>query len=221
MDLVQVRFLDNIVTPWRKLNALLSDHPLAAKPDSNGVIASAQALAVTLNHFRENNPETGGDAFPISDDLRNFANSVKHKKGAETAVRCYLTPSYECAGGKFRFIKNRIVCKYEKATGANKGREFLASDQIWATIQRYAQAIGVDVSQFAPTESRYDFLRVAVAFYVPELSAYTDATQITMLKKGISGYEPVAPELVKFMVLSADHIGEDLSNLDIPSGNPK
>lgn len=214
LDEVQIKFFDSIVTPWRKLNSLLSEHPLAVNPDSNVAEVNARSLVVTLTHFRENNPETGGFSFSISDDLRNLANSTKHKKGSETAVSCSMAPTYECKNETFRFIRNEIICKYEEAQAANKDREFSASTEIWTAVQGYAQILNVDVSRFAPNESSYDFLPVAIAFSRPEYSAYTTSTRIVMLRKGAAGYERFDPADVKFVVLGEEAIGSDLTRTD-------
>ena len=193
---------------------MLSEHPLAVKPDSNVPIASAQSLAIALNHFRETNPETGGLSFPISDDLRNFANSAKHDKGAETIVSSRISPTYEYADGRFRFMENRITCSYSNAKGANKDREFSGAAEIWEALKEYAQVLSVDVSLFAPNESNYDFLPVAVAFWRPEYSAFTRSSGLTFLKRNAAGYEPFAPSNVSFVVLGEEALGSDLAKMD-------
>jgi hypothetical protein len=214
MQEVQIKFFDNIVTPWRKLNSMLSEHPLAVNPDSNVLVANAQSLAITLNHFREKNPETGGDSFLISNDLRNFANSSKHKKGSETSVCWWISPTYECADGKFRFMENRITCRYSSALNANKDREFSASTEIWEALKKYAQVLSIDVSPFAPNESSYGFLPVAVAFSRPEYSALTKSSRITLLKKNTIGYELFNPSTVSFVVLGEEALGSNLAEMD-------
>lgn len=65
MKEVQIDFFDSIVTPWRKLNSALSEHPLALNPTTNVVVANAKTLAIALNHFREVHTES--DKCIISD----------------------------------------------------------------------------------------------------------------------------------------------------------
>jgi hypothetical protein len=210
----QIKFFDSVVTPWRELNGLLSEHPLAANPDSNVLSSKAQSLVITLNHFREKLQKSAAYKVRITDDLRNLANSVKHSKGSETDVFCILSPTYECSGDGFRFIKNEIVCNYERANGGNAGREFLASAEIWAAVQSYAQVLGVDIIQFAPSESGYSFLPVAVAFSIPRYAAYTKSVQILFFRRIADGYEKFDPENVKFAVLGEEALGSDLSSMD-------
>lgn len=214
LDVVQIKFLDSIVTPWRKLNSLLSEHPLCLNPDSNVLIANTQSLVVALNHFREKNQYTDVSSILINDDIRNLANSYKHMKGAETAVSCRFTPMYECADEKFRFIKNDIVCKYESAQGLNKDRVFSAPDKIWNSIQDYARKLKIDISQYAPQESNYSFLPVAISFSRPEYGAYTISNEIKMLRKSADIYEPYACPNVKFVVLGEEALGSDLSKMN-------
>jgi hypothetical protein len=211
---VEVEFFDSIVTPWRKLNSMLSEHPLALKPTINSVVASAKTLVITLNHFKEQYSDVFSSSFQISGDLRNLANSSKHDKGAETRVLCSIAPNYEHADGKFRFITNKISCNYPAASKSNKDREFDAAVEIWKTLQSYAQTLGIDVTQFSPRESNYVFLPVAVAFYKSEYSAYTKCSRIQINKRTSEGYKPFDPTTVPYVVLDEDLLGSDLTKMD-------
>lgn len=214
MDQVQTAFYDNVVTPWRELDALLSKDPIAANPSSNFVIFKVHALVLSLNHFREKNTQTPVVTVKISDDLRNFANSIKHAKGGETRVACWLAPQYECCDGKFRFIRNEVVCKYDEARGTNKDRVFVATVEIWTAIRNYASALCLDINRFAPTESLHGFLPVAIAFHRPSLAAYTKEARLSVVKKVGQEYEHFDPASVTFVVLDEEAIGQDLATMD-------
>lgn len=224
MDQVQIRFFDRIVTPWRELVDLATAHPIAANPDSNKLTVAADVLATSLRHFKERHPTSPVAKVWISHQLLHWADSVKHatetgrKKGgrdySEETVSCFISPTYEHLNGSFRFIRNEMTCAYTLATGVNSGREFSALEVLWAAIGAYAAALGLDVSKFAPRESSYGFLPVAVAFNIPEYAAYTKSMRIKFFRKSAGGYEPFAPKDVKLVVLGSDNIGADLSKLD-------
>lgn len=224
MDHAKIRFFDSVVTPWRELTDLVATHPIAANPTSNKLTVAADVLATSLRHFKERHPTSPASNVWISDQLLHWADSVKHatetgrKKGgqdySEETVFCYVCPTYEHLNGGFRFIRNELTCAYRLAKGANTGREFSALDLMWATISDYAVALGLDVAKFAPRESEYGFLPVAVAFNFPEYAAYTESMRFKFFRKSSFGYEPFAPPEGKLVVLGSENIGADLSKLD-------
>ncbi|MFN3663518.1 hypothetical protein [Yoonia sp.] len=223
MDKVQIWFFDGIVTPWRSLMELVSAHPIAANPDSNRLTVTAEMLATSLRHFKERHANSAVSSVWISEELVEWANSIKHatengrkhggKDLAEETVFCFVSPTYEHKDDTFRFIRNEITCTYPLAQRKNAGREFSATEIMWVTIKNYADALGLDVDRFAPAESSYGFLPVAVAFHLPEYAAFTKDMRIKIFAKCDSGYEPVDPSTIRLEILGSEHLTSDLSKI--------
>lgn len=107
-----------------------------------------------------------------------------------------------------------IICSYPNAQGINKERKFDAAKEMWSTLKSYANILDIDVSQFSPRESNYDFLPVVFAFYLPKYSAYTNSAQFQIKKRNNDGYEPHDPPNLPFVVLDEELLGSDLSKKD-------
>jgi hypothetical protein len=224
LDNVQIRFFDGILTPWRALMELVSTHPIAANPGSNRLTVAAEMLATSLRHFKERHANSKVSSVWISQEIVDWANSIKHatESGrkhegedlAERTVFCFVSPTYEHQNDSFRFIRNEITCTYPLAVRKNARREFPATEVMWAAIKSYADALGLDVDRFGPSESNYGFLPVAVAFHFPEYAAYTKEIRIKILAKTASGYEPYSPSTVRQETLGSEHLNSDLSKIE-------
>lgn len=201
MEVVQERYLNEVILPLNQFLKQMSAFPVCTQPDSNVYMHQFVGLVLAVNHFfeRYDNKER-----KVSDVFRQISNSVKHIPDRGHIYKPELLVLYEFENENFRFVKNTII----DANDSNEPKLDLIAELL-NEVNNQSRDLNLMMPRLMAHESVYGFYPWAFAYHDPSIAVSTKSTRFQVVTKREGSYVPVAPENVRFVVFGHDMVGHD------------